>query len=109
MNALLSQTKNVSIKKIARLSAQRGGALKSYETEKCKHKAEPQSAARHDPKLHLLSVQMNTVARQHQHHYSKDHNKRCRFDPKHQPRRNLHVAARNPRGHAGNDDRQKNG
>ena len=67
MNAPLSPINNVSIKKIARLSAQRGGALKSYETEKRKDKAEPQSAARHAPKLHLLSVQMNTVARQHQH------------------------------------------
>src|SRR2546423_14921431 len=52
-------------KRIARFSAQRGGALKSDETEKRKHKAEPQAAARHAAKVQLLSVQMKNVERQH--------------------------------------------
>jgi len=67
-------------KRIAR-SAPSVVALSIPTNEKRKHKAEPQSAARHAAKVQLLSVQMKTVARQHQQHHSEDHNKRCRFDP----------------------------
>ena len=106
-NRTLNHRARNRLQRIARLGAQRGGALKAHKTEQRQYQAEAEPAPGHAVEMEFIAIQVPAVMKQHEPNHDHDHRNRCGFNPQHEPRGNLHVAIGNPDRNSRDQQRQQ--